>query len=108
MGLTKEEKLEIINSMKFEDTDGDGECLYYVFVDDNEENREKLSKIVPNVEAFIVEHASDNEIHEGESGQFDIQMAAWDYTYADYFDGKQFVVLGHDEVRLRIAEATDH
>lgn len=108
MELSKEEKLEIINSMKFEDTDGDGECLYYVFVDDNEENREKLAKIVPNVEAFIVAHASDNEVHEGEPGQFDIQFAVWDYTDADYFDGKRFIALGHDEVMRRIGEATNY
>lgn len=105
--LTAEEKLEIINGMEFLESDGDGECLYYVFVEDNEENREKLSKVVCDVDAFIKEHASDNEIHEVAPGQFDIQMAAWDCTDADYFDGKKFVKLGHDEVNRRIYESTN-
>lgn len=88
MELTKKEKLELLNSMVFIDSESESELLYYVYVSKNEENISKLSKIVGNVELFIKENNYDNE-----EDVIDVQFAAWDYTDSNYFDGKKFIIL---------------
>jgi len=88
--MTKEEKLAILNSMKVVESDGDGECLYYAYVENSVENIEKIAQVVPNVEKFIKEYSSENRVEE--PGLIDIQFAVWDYTDANYFTGDCFII----------------
>jgi hypothetical protein len=84
-------KIDLVNSLEFIDSDGDGEVLYYVMVENSPEAREVLRKIgVPDVDAYIKEYGE--EYYETDT-EFDIAPAAFKYTEANYFDGDKFIVL---------------
>ncbi|MDC6267738.1 hypothetical protein [Lysinibacillus fusiformis] len=100
--LSSEDKVELLNSMEIIETDGDGETLYYVLVDYNEENLEKLAQIVPNLEQYLKDFGDvDND-----KSAIEISMAAWEYTEATWFQSGKF----HKEIdyaRLKSELATD-
>ncbi|WP_432702453.1 hypothetical protein [Lysinibacillus sphaericus] len=84
--LSSEEKVELLNSMEIIETDGDGETLFYVLVDYNEENLEALTKIVPNLEQYLKDFGDvDND-----KSAIEISMAAWEYTEAKWYRGGKF------------------
>lgn len=84
--LSSEEKVELLNSMEIVETDSDGETLFYVLVDYNEENLEKLAQIVPNLEQYLKDFGDvDND-----KSAIEISMAAWEYTKVKWYQGGKF------------------
>ena len=88
MKLTDNEKLDLINTMEFVDSDADCEGILYVLVEDNEENRDILHKI----------GLTDEDIKEEcfvEYGMMDISMVA--FRYSNYYNSKKNIFYNKDE-----------
>lgn len=81
--LSKEEKLEVLNSMEIIEIDARGEDLIYALVENNEVNVSKIGKIVNNPEQVIEDWGSDEY-------SIDITRLAFENCQAEYFDGKKF------------------
>lgn len=79
--MTSKEKLAVINSMRIFDADICNGELVYAVVDYNEENIEKLAKVVPNVEEYI-QTVGDPD---GTKESIDISTAAFEHAGADYY-----------------------
>lgn len=80
MILTDSEKLALINTMEFIESDGDGECCYYVLVEDNKENRDILYKVGltnEDIETYC----------NPEEDTLDISPIA--FRYANWYGGKE-------------------
>lgn len=77
--LTDNEKIDLINSMKFIESDADSDGINYVLVEDNRTNRDILNRI----------GLTDEDINRdcfAECGTMDISMVA--FRYANYYGGK--------------------
>lgn len=85
--LTNQEKLDLLNSLEVIDQEG-GEDLY-VLVENNDKNREVLSKIVPDVDEYVRQV--------GDSETIDLVLAAFEYADADYYTGSKFKTITKDE-----------
>ncbi|MDK8182087.1 hypothetical protein [Paenibacillus sp. UMB4589-SE434] len=69
-------KLLVLNNMEVVETDGDGECLYYVLVLNSEENRAELKHL-----GF-----PDSELSECEGEDFiDISVFAFEQCGAEWY-----------------------
>lgn len=76
--------LPLINSLKIIDFDADGEVLYYVFVEDTEENREILKQAGvtdKEIEVSLGHHKNEDVI--------DLTSFVW--SFAKWFNGEKFV-----------------
>lgn len=83
--LTNEKKLALLNSMRIVDVDISCGELVYAVVDYNEENIEKLAKVVPNIEEYIQTVGDPDRTKE----TIDISTAAFFHAGADcYAKGK--------------------
>lgn len=88
--MTNVEKLALINSLEIIDSDGDGDALCYVMVENSPESRKVLREIgVTNVDKYIRKYGL--EIYETDT-EFDLVPAVNDYTNADWFDGEKFSI----------------
>lgn len=85
--MTNEEKLAVLNSMEIIETDSDGETLFYVLVDYNEENLDKLEQVVPDVEQYLADYGNPD----GDKTAIEISNAAWNHAGANWFTGDAFV-----------------
>ena len=74
-------KLAVINSMRIVEVDISGGELVYAVVDYNEENIQKLAKVVPNVELYIQNYGDPD----GTKETIDISTAAFEHAGADYY-----------------------
>lgn len=72
------DKLEIINSIKVTESDSDGESLYWVNVENNEENREKLMSLG-------VSESELSEMIDSQEETIDISQIGFTYTNAKWF-----------------------
>lgn len=102
------EKLAVVNSMRIVDADISNGELVYAIVDYNQENIEKLAKVVPNVEQYI-QTVGDPD---GTKESIDISTAAFQYAGADcYAKGKfrndESDLLKRETLEAEIAEAAD-
>ena len=86
--MTNQEKLDILNSMKIIDEDCSGGELVYVLVAYNDENIEKISKVVPDVNEYLKNVGDPDGTKEG----IDISIAAFEHTGADYYHKGKFVI----------------
>lgn len=86
--MTNQEKLDILNSMKIIDEDCSGGELVYVLVAYNDENIEKISKVVPDVNEYLKNVGDPDGTKEG----IDISIAALEHANADYYHKGKFVI----------------
>jgi|GEM_PF-3552716 len=78
-GADTADKLAIINSIEIIDYDADGSALYYAFVANNPENREKLMKIGVVFQAIVDMTANDG-------GSIDISGFGFSHAGAQWFN----------------------
>lgn len=85
------DKLQLLNSLKITESDGDGESLYYANVSNTPENVEVLREIgVPQKEI--------DDMTSNDGGDIDISEFAWQYTSEKYYHG-DFGWLDHVLIR---------
>lgn len=92
MLLTDSEKLELINTMEFIESDGDCDGIVYVLVDDNKENRDILYKI----------GLTDEDIEtycNPEEDTLDISPIA--FRYANWYGGKEKGFYNKPELNIK-------
>ncbi|MFJ7663728.1 hypothetical protein ACIQXW_15255 [Lysinibacillus sp. NPDC097162] len=92
--MMSQEKLDILNSMKIIDEDYGGGELVYVHVEYSEENIEKLSKVVPDINEYLKNVGDPDGTKEG----IDISIAAFEHAGADYYFKSEFVVLTKEQL----------
>lgn len=88
--MTDKEKLSVINGMTIVDADISGGEVVYVLVDYNEENIQKLSQVVPDVEEYIKNNGDPDRTKE----TIDISTAAFFHVGADYYAKGRFFIQG--------------
>jgi len=86
--MMSQEKLDILNGMEIIDEDCGGSELVYVLVEYSNENIEKLSKVVPDVNEYLKNVGDPDGTKEG----IDIVIAAFEHTDADYYHKGKFVI----------------
>ncbi|WP_431810824.1 hypothetical protein [Lysinibacillus capsici] len=86
--MTSQEKLDILNGMEIIDEDCGGGELVYVLVEYSNENIEKLSKVVPDVNEYLKNVGDPDGTKEG----IDIVIAAFEHANADYYHKGKFVI----------------
>jgi len=94
MGLTDQEKLDILNNMEIIDEDSSGSDLIYVEVAYTDENLKKLAQIVPDVNEYL--KASGDP--DGTQEAIDISIAAFQYAGADYYFEGKFVIFTKEQL----------
>ena len=87
--MTDQEKLDLLNSMEFEEVDSE-----YVLVEYNEKNLSALKKVVPNIEKYLNEHGDPDNSKE----VIEISCAAFMYANCDFWTGSKFVIVSKDEL----------
>ncbi|WP_375106053.1 hypothetical protein AB9L15_03880 [Lysinibacillus fusiformis] len=92
--MTNQDKLDILNSMKIIDEDCGGGELVYVHVEYNNENLEKLSKVVPDVSEYL-KNVGDPD---GTKEDIDIVLAAFEHANADYYHKGKFVIFTKEQI----------
>jgi len=92
--MTSLEKLDILNGMEIIDEDGRGNELVYVHVEYNDENIEKISKVVPDVNEYL-KNVGDPD---GTKDCIDISIAAFQYADADYYHQGKFVIFTKEQI----------
>lgn len=92
--MTTQEKLDILNSMKIIDEDCGGGELVYVLVEYSDENVEKISKVVPDVNEYLKNVGDPDGIKEG----IDISIAAFEHAGADYYFQSKFVIFTKEQL----------
>jgi len=86
--MEKQKALEILNSMVIVDAESDGEVMEFIYVENSEENREKLMSIgfaEAQIDNGLYDRLEDNDV-------IDLNHFVW--NYAEWFDGEKF--LDHD------------
>ncbi|QDZ98959.1 hypothetical protein D0439_10080 [Lysinibacillus fusiformis] len=91
--ITNQEKLDILNSMEIIDEDGRGSEIIYVNVNYSDENIEKISKIVPDINEYLKSVGDPDGTKDG----IDISIASFQYAEADYYKGK-FVIFTKEQI----------
>lgn len=92
--MTNQDKLDILNSMEIIDEDCGGGELVYVHVEYNNENLEKLSKVVPDVSEYL-KNVGDPD---GTKEDIDIVLAAFEHANADYYHKGKFVIFTKEQI----------
>lgn len=92
--VTNQEKLDILNSMKVIDEDCGGGELVYVLVDYSDENIEKLSNVVPDVDEYLRTVGDPDGNKEG----ICIICAAFEHAKADYYHKGKFVIFTKEQL----------
>lgn len=82
--MTKEEKIDMLNSMFVTESDSDGTTLYYCVVENTPENRDKLASI--GVPAAEIEEMTDSD-----QKNIDISGFAFSYGEAEWYQNEEFL-----------------
>lgn len=83
--MQKQQALEILNSMPIIDTDNDGEAMIYIYVENSQENREKVMSLGFSEKDILDALYDYNE----NKDVIDLNHFAWDF--AEWFDGNEFL-----------------
>lgn len=92
--MTNQDKLDILNSMEIIDEDGRGSEIIYVNVNYSDENIEKISKIVPDINEYLKSVGDPDGTKDG----IDISIAAFQYAEADYYYKGKFVIFTKEQI----------
>lgn len=92
--MTNQDKLDILNSMEIIDEDGRGSEIIYVNVNYSDENIEKISKIVPDINEYLKSVGDPDGTKDG----IDISTAAFQYAEADYYYKGKFVIFSKEQI----------
>ncbi|AMM44997.1 hypothetical protein SP15_197 [Bacillus phage SP-15] len=92
--LTEDEIIELINSMEITESSASGGELEYVLVKDTPENREKLAKIVPDLDEYIKNIGKQDPDDE----DIEISVAAFMYGRAHVYSKGKFIKYTEDEM----------
>lgn len=85
--IFKQEDLDTLNAMKFEDYSASGGELEYVLVSDTEENREILRTLIPDLGQYLRDGGKGDE----DDDMIEIGMLAFRYLGAHVFHYGKFV-----------------
>lgn len=83
--MNKQKELEILNSMEIVDAESGGEAMLHIYVENNEENKNKLLELGFSneyIESGIYDYEDENNV-------IDLNHFAWDF--AEWFNGKVFL-----------------